>query len=144
MPRLTLGRIKRKRPRYEPQARNIFASIDHTTFPTPPPKKPQLAPPPPPPPDPFLVQAKNIRYLGYAKADGQATAFLGVGNQVLVVSEKQVFGGRFRVKEVKEETVILSSLDGTKEVRLGLSPGPGVTPPSGEKQRGKRPWIDDD
>lgn len=138
--RLTMGRIKRDRPRYVPEVRNIFASIDPSSFPPPSPQKPQVAPPPPPPaPDPFLEEAKKVRYLGYSKADGQATAFLGVGSEVLVVPETEVFGGRFRVKAIKEDTVILSSLDGTKEVRLGLSPGPGVAPPTRGKQRGKRP-----
>lgn len=138
MPRLTLGQIKRERPQYAREARNIFASIERTRFPTP--TKPKVAPPaPPPPPDPFLIEAKEIKYLGFAKAKGQATAFLGVGNEIMVVSEKEVFKGRFRVKAVKEEAVTLSSLDGTKEVQLRLSPRPSTAPPSGGKQRGKRP-----
>ncbi|MFQ5658336.1 MAG: hypothetical protein ACE5G5_12410 [Candidatus Methylomirabilales bacterium] len=140
MPRMRLGRIKRERPRYEREARNIFASIERSAFPKPPLKKPKaVPPPPPPPPDPFLIEAKKIKYLGFAKAKGRATAFLGVGKELVVVSETEVFGGRFRVKEVKEETVILSSLDGTKEVQLRLSPGPSTAPPSGGKKRGMLP-----
>ncbi|MFQ6013738.1 MAG: hypothetical protein ACE5LS_08920 [Thermoplasmata archaeon] len=136
---LTLGHIKRERPQYAREVRNIFGSIERSAFP-PAPQKPKVAPPaPPPPPDPFLIEAKAIKYLGFAKAKGQATAFLGVGKEIMVVSEREVFKDRFRVKEVKEEAVILSSLDGTKEVQLRLSPRPSTAPPSGRKQRGKRP-----
>lgn len=143
MPRLKLGRIERVRPPFEPEARNIFASIETSpTLPSPSIPKPQAqaAPTPtaPPPPDPFLEEAKTIRYLGYAEVDGKAMAFVAYGSEAFVVPEKQVFGDKFRVKKVIEDTLILSSLDGTKEVRLDLSPGSGA-PPGTEIQRGKKP-----
>ncbi|MFQ5801932.1 MAG: hypothetical protein ACE5JQ_03430 [Candidatus Methylomirabilales bacterium] len=144
MPRLKLGRIERVRPPFEPEFRNIFASIDHSSaFPSSPPPKPEAAsasaPPPPAPPDPFIEEAKKVRFLGYAKADDRAMAFVAYGGEVLVIPEMEVFGGRFRVKEVKEDEVILSSLDGTKEVLVGLGPAAGPAAPRGEKQRGKKP-----
>ncbi len=144
MPRLKPGQIERARPRFEPEVRNIFASIDRPSFPSSPPAKPEATSTLPPPPDPFLEESKKVRFLGYAEADGTTMAFIAYGNEALVVPETGVFAGRFRVKAVKEDAVILNSLDGTREVRLGLSPGPDVALPSRGKQRRKRPWTEDE
>lgn len=119
MPRLTLGPLNRVRPQYQHESHNIFASIDRSSLPSSLPEERKAVSSPPPPPDPFLVDAKKIQYLGYAKAGDLATAFLAVGKEVLVISETEVFGGRFRLKEVKDNSVIVSSLDGRREVRLG-------------------------
>ncbi len=132
MPRLKVGRIERARPPFEREVRNLFASIQPSSgFPASPRPKPQVAPTPPvpPPSDPFLEEAKRIRFLGYSEADGKPIVFLALGDEALVVPETGVFAGRFRVKEVKADAVILSSLDGAKEIRLELGPGSeGVVP----------------
>lgn len=136
VPELKLSRIERVRPPFDPEVRNIFGSI--TPVPPPMPPKPQTAPPPPAP-DPFLEEAKTIRFLGYAEADGKAMAFVALGDEAFVVVEREVFGSKFRVKQVEEDALIVSSLDGTKEIRLGLSPGPAGALPGSATQRGNRP-----
>ncbi len=141
VPELQLSQVERVRPPFEPEVRNIFGSITPVPSPTAPKTRAatQAALPPPPPPDPFVVEAKTIRFLGFAEADGRATAFVTYGSEAFVVTEHEVFGNKFRVKQIEEDALILNSLDGTKEVRLGLGPGPGAALPDSEKQRGKRP-----
>lgn len=124
-PELKLSKIEKVRPPFEPQVRNIFASAN-VVPPPPPPPKPQLTPTPPPP-DPFLEQAKTIRFLGFAEADGKSMAFVAYGDETLVVTEQEVFGSQFRVRKVQEDTLILGSLDGTREVRIGLNQAPGAS-----------------
>jgi hypothetical protein len=132
VPDLKLSRIERVRPPFEPEVRNIFASIKPVpSGPRPPTPQAALTPPPP---DPFLEEAKTIRFLGYAEAEGKAMAFIAYGSEALVVTEQ-----KFRVKQVEEDGLILSSLDGTKEVRLGLGSAPSGTPPVHEQQRGNTP-----
>ena len=137
MPRLKLARIERVRPPYEPESRNIFASIGPS-----PPLPSALAAPSalsaPPPPDPFLEEAKRLRFLGFATAEGKMMAFVTYGNELLVIAETEAIGSQFRVKEVKEDAILVTSLDGKKEIRLGLT-GPEVTPPSTTIQRGNQP-----
>ena len=137
MPRLRLSQIQRVRPPFEPEIRNIFASIDRSSLLARP--KPTSPSPIPPPSDPFVEKAKRLRFIGYAKADDRTVAFVAYGNEVLVVPEAEVFGGQFRIKEIKEDAIIVSSLDGKKEVRLGLGPGPAGAPPGIEKHRGIKP-----
>lgn len=141
MPRLRLSQIQRVRPPFEPEIRNIFASIDRSSLPSSPPARPKTTstPPVPPPPDPFLEKAKTLRFVGYAKADGTTMAFVAYGNQILVVPETEAFGGLFRVKEVKEDAMIVSSPDGKKEVRVGLGPGLAGALSGIEKHRGIKP-----
>lgn len=141
IPRLKLNRIERARPPFDPEVRNIFGSIDRSSLPSSLPATPQAtAPPPtPPPPDPFREEAKEVRFLGYAEADGKPIAFVAYGDEALVVPETEVFGSRFRVKSVKEDSLILTSLDGAKEILLRLRPGSAGALPSKETQRGKRP-----
>ena len=137
MPRLKLARIERVRPPYEPESRNIFASIEPS-----PPLPSALAAPSalsaPPPPDPFLEEAKRLRFLGFATAEGKMMAFVTYGGELLVVPETEVIGSQLRVKEVKEDGILVTSLDGKKEIRLGLT-GPEVPPPSTTIQRGNQP-----
>lgn len=134
---LKLGRIERVRPPFTPQVRNIFATI--APVPSTPRPTPQVAPALPPPPDPFLEEARTIRFLGFAEAEGRAMAFVGYGSEAFVVTEQEVFGSKFRVKQVEEDVLILSSLDGSKEVRLELGPGPATAPPGNKRQRENKP-----
>ncbi|MFQ5883146.1 MAG: hypothetical protein ACE5I9_11905 [Candidatus Methylomirabilales bacterium] len=154
MPRLKLSRAERTRPPFQPEARNIFALIEPSSVLRPtPPSKSQVATTPsiPPPPDPFLEASKQVRFLGYAEAEGKAMAFVVYEGEALVVPETGVFGRLFQVKKVKEDVLILSSTDGTKEVQVplglegnslpnaGRGPRPGMTPPQRGNQRGKQP-----
>ncbi|MGH7351476.1 MAG: hypothetical protein ACREJJ_03770 [Candidatus Methylomirabilales bacterium] len=134
MPRLKLARVERVRPPYEPEARNIFASIE----PSPPLPSALAAPSVPPPPDPFLEEAKRVRFLGFATGEGKMMAFVTYGSELLVVPETEVIGSQLRVKEVKEDGILVTSLDGKKEIRLGLT-GPDVAPPSTTTERGNQP-----
>ncbi len=151
IPRLKLSLAERVRPPFEPEARNIFALIESSSAL---PAKPQVVTTPsiPPPPDPFVEEAKKVRFLGYAEADGKAMAFVVYQDEALVVPEAGSFGRLFQVKKVKEDVLILSSTDGTKEVQVklglgsnalpnpGRGPRPGTTPPNrGMIQRGKQP-----
>lgn len=141
IPRLQLSRLQRARPAFEPEARNIFASIESSpAFPSTLPGKPQIDATPslPPPLDPFVEESKKIRFLGFAEADGRATAFVSYEGEVLVVAQREVFGGLFQVRGVDEDTLILNSTDGTKEVRLELNPALDSTL-SRRRQRGKQP-----
>lgn len=140
IPRLKLDRIERVRPPFDPEARNIFGSIESLSAVRPPaPPKPQAALSLPPPPDPFLEEAKQVRFLGYAKADGKPMAFVAYADEALVVPEAEVFGNQFRVKSITEDSMVLTSLDGTKEILLRLSPESAGALPSRETQRGKMP-----
>lgn len=151
IPRLKLSLAERVRPPFEPEARNIFALIEPSSAL---PAKPRVVTTPsiPPPPDPFVEEAKKVRFLGYAEADGKAMAFVVYQDETLVVPEAGSFGRLFQVKKVKEDVLILSSTDGTKEVQVklgqgsnalpnaGRGPRPGTTPPNrGMIQRGKQP-----
>ena len=151
IPRLKLSLAERVRPPFEPEARNIFALIEPSSAL---PAKPQVVTTPsiPPPLDPFVEEAKKVRFLGYAEADGKAMAFVVYQDEALVVPEAGSFGRLFQVKKVKEDVLILSSTDGTKEVQVklgqgsnalpnaGRGPRPGTTPPNrGMIQRGKQP-----
>lgn len=142
LPRLQLNKLERVRPPFEPEARNIFASIEPSSaFPLTPPSNPPVAttPPLPPPPDPLVEESKKVRFLGYAEADGKALAFVSYESEVLVVPETGVLGRLLQVKKVEEDVLILSSIDGTREVRLQLNPASDGTHPHRENQRGKQP-----
>ncbi|MFQ5848656.1 MAG: hypothetical protein ACE5IQ_13420 [Candidatus Methylomirabilales bacterium] len=138
MPRLKLSRIERVRPSFEPKVRNIFGAIEPSPAP-PRSLRPTSAPTPapPPPPDPFLEEAKKLRFLGYAEAGGTPRAFIVYGGEVLVVPKAKVFGSQFRLKAVKEDTMLVTSLDGTKEILLELGQGPGGALPSSTTLRGR-------
>jgi len=138
MPRLKLARIERVRPPYEPESRNIFGSIEPSSPVPSALAAPSALPAPPPPPDPFLEEAKRLRFLGFATAEGKIMAFIAYGGELLVVPETEVIGSQLRVKEVKEDGILVTSLDGKKEIRLGLT-GPEVPPPSTTIQRGNQP-----
>lgn len=140
IPRLKLDRIERVRPPFDPEVRNIFGSIEPpAALRSPAPPKPQAAVSLPPPTDPFFEEAKQVRFLGYAEADGKPMAFVAYADEALVVPETEVFGNQFRVKSITEDSVVLTSLDGTKEILLRLSPESAGALPGRETQRGKRP-----
>lgn len=129
VPRLKIEVLERPRHPFESKFHNIFASIDQPAFPSTLPVTPEASAPPPP--DPFREEAKRLRLLGFAKADGQVTAFVAYGAEIFLAPEAGVIAGRFRVKEVLEDAVIVSSPDGAKEVRVDLNPGAGSMPPMG-------------
>jgi hypothetical protein len=77
--------------------------------------------PPPPPPDPFQEEARQLRYVGFLLRDGTATAFIVQGKEVHTIPVNGSLGSRFRVREIKEDAVLLSSPSGDKMVRLPLN-----------------------
>ncbi len=153
MSRLKTDLLNVPRPPYPAEVQNIFSSP-----PPPPPPQPALgagaagaaAAPPPPPPDPFQEEAKQLRYVGFLQAGTASTAFIVRGQEVHTVPVGELLGARFRVMEVREDSVLLASATGDKEVRLSLAgeaggapraletgvpprpPGPGTPPRSPE------------
>jgi hypothetical protein len=129
LPRLKTELLKIARPPYPPEAQSIFGS------PPPPP-----APPPPvqtaaevaraaavaaaqavPPPDPFQEEARQLRYVGFMRRGGTALAFIVQGQEVHTIPVDGSLGSRFRVREIKEDAVLLASPSGDKLVRLPLN-----------------------
>ena len=130
VPRLKADLIKMPRAPYPSEVQNIFSS------PPPPAPPPQAAPPaagpatppPAPPPDPFQEEAKQLRYIGFLQAGNAATAFLVRGQEVHTVPVGGLVGGRFRVMEVRDDSVLLASPAGDKEIRLSLASETGAAP----------------
>jgi len=123
LPRLKTELLDAPRPAVPTQVQDIFGSV------LPPPAKaaqvlappiPASAPPPPPPPDPFAEEAKRLKYLGYVEQGGKIRALIQQAQDVQIFEVGEVFASRFKVKSVDDEQVILTSPDGTKEVRLML------------------------
>ena len=139
LPRLKTGLLELPRPAYPPEVQNIFG-----TPPSPP--RPPLAavtPPAPPPPDPFQEEAKRLRYVGFLDAGNTKLAFVVQGQEVHTVEVGATFSARFRVQAITEDAVLLSSLDGDKQVRLPLvsdaGSRPQVTPGMPGGMGGNRP-----
>ena len=129
IPRLKADLIKVPRAPYPSEVQNIFSS--------PPPAAPPAkaagpagpaATPPAAPPDPFQEEAKQLRYVGFLQAGDTATAFLVRGQEVHTVPVGGLVGGRFRVMEVRDDSVLLASPAGDKEIRLSLTAETGVPP----------------
>ncbi|MFQ5839637.1 MAG: hypothetical protein ACE5HK_02835 [Candidatus Methylomirabilales bacterium] len=127
LPLLKLDLPRPERPRFETNFRNIFTALRKESKPkvpkvqvpaTPPPPPPE---PPPPAPDPFLEGIKTLQYLGFAEAQGEKTAFLAEGSEVLLAREAETIGERYRVKTITPEYVTLTTPDGTKEARVSLT-----------------------
>lgn len=121
-PRLKLELLNVPRAPYPAEEQSIFGT------PPPPPPPPvlpaesaQSAAPAAPPPDPFQEEAKQLRFVGFLRDGGTATAFLVQGQQVHTVAVGGLVGGRFRVAEIGEDFVVLASPAGDKEVRLPLA-----------------------
>jgi hypothetical protein len=89
----------------------------------PPPPAPRPAPPPAPPPDPFQEAAKQLRFVGFIQAGDRMIAMISQGKEVHTVGPGDTVGGRFRVASVTEESVLLASPEGDKQVRLTLQGG---------------------
>lgn len=142
-PRLKAELVNLPRAPYPSEVQNIFSLP-----PPPPPPPPQAVGPPGPaqpalpPPDPFQEEAKQLRYVGFLKSGDMLTAFIVQGQEVHTVPVGGMLYGRFRVAEVQEESVLLTSPSGDKQARLDLSataaaaaprppgpPGPPGPPP---------------
>jgi hypothetical protein len=102
--------------------------------PPPPPPRQALGPfgaaqPALPPPDPFQEEAKQLRYVGFLRSGNVLTAFIVQGQEVYTVPVGGMVGGRFRVAEVQEESLLLTSPSGDKQARLELSTTAGTAAP---------------
>ncbi len=126
LPRLKGELVDLPQAPYTPETSSIFR-----VPPPPPPVRPvevvrPAAPPPPPPSDPFQEAAKQLRFLGFMQAGETVTALISQGSEVHVVSVRGVLANRFRVARVTEESALLPSPEGDRQVRLSLQEG---TPP---------------
>jgi hypothetical protein len=114
---------------YPSEEQNIFGTPPP---PPPPPSRPleatQSNVPVAPPPDPFQEEAKQLRFVGFLRDGGTATAFIVQGQQVHTVAIGGLVADRFRVAEVGEDFVVLTSPGGDKQVRLPLATEAGSTP----------------
>ncbi len=134
LPRLKTELLRLPPPAHTPEAQNIFGE-------PPPPSLPAQAAAaagaaaaaapaaPAPPPDPFLEGAKAFRYVGYLQRGTAMTAFIVQGPHVYTLPVDGTIEGRYRVQAITEDSVVLSSVGGDKQVRLALTPG--ATPPPG-------------
>jgi hypothetical protein len=122
IPRLKSELVTLPRAPYPSEVQNIFSVPPPP--PTPPPQAvglPGPAQPALPPPDPFQEEAKQLRYVGFLKSGNVLTAFIVQGQEVHTVPIGGMLYGRFRVAEVQEESVLLTSPSGDKQARLELS-----------------------
>ena len=121
-PRLKAELANLPRAPYPSEVHNIFSPPPP---PLPPPpqavRPPGPAQPAVPPPDPFQEEAKQLRYVGFLRSGNVLTAFIVQGQEIHSVPVGDLLGGRFRVAEVQEESVLLASPAGDKQVRLELS-----------------------
>jgi hypothetical protein len=116
-----------RRTPYPEEFHNIFRVPPP---PAPPPPRPVEVvrpaappPPPPPPPDPFYEGAKQLRYTAFLQAGDTATAVVTQGTELYTTAAGETIGGRYRVLSVQEETLVLTSPEGDKQVRLALQGG---------------------
>ncbi|MFB3820115.1 MAG: hypothetical protein ACE147_20855, partial [Candidatus Methylomirabilales bacterium] len=87
-------------------------------------------------PDPFVEEAKQLRFVGYLRSREGMTAFISRGPEIHSLAVGSLLQGRYRVRAVTEQEVILASPQGDKEVRLpmavaaagGHPPRPGAPP----------------
>jgi hypothetical protein len=148
-PRLKTELLNVPRAPYPAEVQSIFSSP-----PPPPPPPPSSvanpgglpAAPPAPPPDPFQEEAKQLRYVGFLQSGTVATAFIVRGQEVHTVAVGGLLGERFRVIEVRDDSVILGSPAGDKQVRLSLATEAGASPrapelitPAGPREAGPAP-----
>ena len=125
-PTLRLDLLDRPLPPLTAEGKNLFASV--VPPPPPPPKAAPAAAAAPPPPDPFLEEARKLRLVAVMQENGQAVAFIADGNDVHTVKKNDVIRSRFLVKDVGDDTVMVSQPNGEKEVRLALTPPGGAAP----------------
>ncbi len=121
LPRLRTDLLRAPRASLPETPKNLFAAVVEP--PPPPPQAAPAAPPsPPPPPDPFLEGLKGLKFLGFAREEGRALAFLSRGGEFLTVQEKELFLNQYVVARITEDSIILATPDGSREARLTLSP----------------------
>ena len=139
-PRLKAELVNLPRAPYPSEVQNIFSLP-----PPPPPPPPQAVGPPGPaqpalpPPDPFQEEAKQLRYIGFLRSGDVLTAFIVQGQEVHTVPVGGMLHGRFRVAEVQEESVVLTSPSGDKQARLGLSATAATAPAAPAAPTAPRP-----
>ncbi len=130
MPKLRTDLLNSARAPYPADVQNIFSAP-----PPPPPAPTQPAgpgmlatPPAAPPPDPFQEEAKQLRYVGFLRSGSSNTAFIIRGQEVHTVPVGAMLGERFRVAEVLDDGVVLTSPTGDKQVRLALAADSSIAP----------------
>lgn len=124
-PRLRIELLRAPGASLPETPKNLFAAVVEPPPPPPPPPKPGGAAPAPiaaPPPDPFLEGLKGLKFLGFARERGRTLAFLSRGGEFLTVEEKEPFLNQYLVARITEDSVILTTPDGSREARLTLSP----------------------
>ncbi len=141
IPRLKAELANLPRAPYPSEVQNIFS-----VPPPPPPPPPQAVAAPgaalavPPPPDPFQEEVKQLRYVGFLRSGDVLTAFIVQGQEVHTVPVGGMLSGRFRVAEVQDESVLLTSPSGDKQARLDLStPAAGAAAPRPPSAPGRAP-----
>jgi hypothetical protein len=127
-PMLRTDLLRVARAPYPADVQNIFSA------PPPPPVKSAepsaLATAPSlPPPDPFQEEAKQFRYVGFLRSGSANTAFIIRGQEVHTVPVGAMLGERFRVADVQDDGVVLTSPAGDKQVRLSLAADSSMTGP---------------
>jgi hypothetical protein len=121
LPRLKRELLNLPAPAYPPEVQNIFGSLPAAQPPQAAVVPGTLAPPPPPPPDPFQEEAKRLRYVGFLLTGERTVAFIVASSEVHTVEVGATIKERFRVQAITEDALLLSSVDGVKQVRLPLA-----------------------
>lgn len=130
-PTLRTDLLRVARAPYPADVQNIFSAPP----PPPPPPVTSAGPsalataPSPPPPDPFQEEAKQFRYVGFLRSGSANTAFIIRGQEVHTVPVGAMLGERFRVADVQDDGVVLTSPAGDKQVRLSLAADSSMTGP---------------
>ncbi|MCI0372625.1 MAG: hypothetical protein L0214_14935 [candidate division NC10 bacterium] len=117
--RLRTDLLRAPRPALPDTLKNLFAAVEEP--PPPPPPKP-VAGAPPPPADPFLEGLKRVKFLGFAREEGRALAFVSRDGEFLMAREKELLLNQYLVVRITEDTITLATPDGSREARLTLSP----------------------
>jgi hypothetical protein len=96
---------------------DAFASRDWT----PPPPKPKPPPPPPPPPPPSAPPLP-FTVLGKAVSNGQWEVFLARGNETLIVRDKMVIDGVYRIDAIAPPgmTMTYLPLNQVQQLNIGV------------------------
>ncbi|MGH7408788.1 MAG: hypothetical protein ACREKF_12375 [Candidatus Methylomirabilales bacterium] len=117
--RLRTDLLNAPRPALPDTLKNLFTAVEEPPPPAPP--KP-VAAAPLPPADPFLEGLKRVKFLGFAREEGRALAFVSRDGEFLMAREKELFLNQYLVVRITEDTIILATPDGSREARLTLSP----------------------
>ncbi|GGE67525.1 hypothetical protein [Massilia psychrophila] len=97
--------------------RDAFASHDWTP---PPPKPPPPSPPPPPPPP--SAPPLPFTFLGKAVSNGQWEVFLARGSETLIVRDKMVLDGVYRIDAIAPPgmTMTYLPLNQVQQLNIGV------------------------